>query len=68
MPKPNEAADTPHEAFDVTLEEFCTRLSAIDKRVELIGGFYADARANGVIKESEAKLKGLFDAFANAPV
>lgn len=50
------------------LEEFCTRLSKTDKRVELIGGFHYTEVAAGVVKDAESAFKARFDAFATKPV
>jgi len=53
--------------FALTLEEFCSRLSATDKRVELIGAFaHAETRAGrnkGLASEYEAR----FRAFVTKP-
>lgn len=54
-------------AFDVTLEEFCSGLSGSDKRVELIAGFYADARATGPAKAPAATYQAAFAAFVTRP-
>ncbi len=55
-------------AFPLTLDEFCTRLSQNDKRVELIGGFYADEKSAGHTKDTEANYKKRLNNFANKPV
>jgi len=55
-------------ADELTLTEFCTRLSARDRRVELIGGFHASQRAAERHKDTEAAYQAAFDAFATQPV
>lgn len=52
----------------IMLEEFCTRLSKMDKRVELIGGFHYTEVAAGRNKDAESAFKARFDAFATKPV
>lgn len=77
MAKNNEVADSAAEAqapvapdagFELTLDEFCIRLSNTDKRVELIGGFAYSERAAGTIKDTESAFKARFAAFATKPV
>jgi hypothetical protein len=67
-----EAASVPAQPvepaeYPLTLEEFCSRLSATDKRVELIGAFaHAETRAGrnkGLASEYEAR----FRAFVTKP-
>lgn len=70
----NEAAAVVDEVVaappveQVTLNEFCTRLSLSDKRVELIGGFHHQETAKGTIKDAESEFYSRFLAFANKPV
>lgn len=52
---------------ELTLDEFCARLSRKDRRVELIGGFHFAARAAGVVKDTEAGFAARFEAFATRP-
>jgi hypothetical protein len=52
----------------MTLEEFCTRLSKNDKRVELIGGFHHSELAAGRIKDAESEFQTRFAAFVTKPV
>lgn len=59
-------AGTP-ETFDLTLDEFCARLSAKDKRVELISGFHFTEKRAGRTKDSEAAYSARFSAFQNEP-
>lgn len=55
-------------AEQMMLEEFCTRLSKTDKRVEMIGGFHYTEVAAGKIKDTESAFKSRFEAFATKPV
>lgn len=55
-------------AEHITLEEFCTRLSKSDKRVELIGGFHYTEVAAGSIKDAESEFQSRFTAFVTKPV
>ncbi len=59
------AADAPAEML---LEEFCSRLSGNDKRVELVNGFYYDEKQAGHIKGIESEFKARFAEFINKPV
>lgn len=63
---PSNAA-VPNE-YPVTLTEFCQRLSATDKRVELIAAFHHDEEAAGRLSDLEGKYRARLDAFANRPV
>ena len=72
MPTPSNdtpAAPAPAQAQsdELTLTEFCTRLSRTDRRVELIGGFHAVTSRAGVIKDTEAGFAARFEAFATQP-
>lgn len=60
--------EAPATAPDVTLDEFCIRLSKSDKRVELIGAFAFTERAAGKQKDAEAAYADRFAAFATKPV
>lgn len=61
--------DAPVEAPEhVTLDEFCTRLSTSDKRVELIGGFHFSEKSAGRIKDAESEFQKRFTAFITKPV
>lgn len=55
------------DSFALTLDEFCTQLSKSDKRVALIGGFYADEKANRRIKDTAAAYQGRYDKFIKKP-
>lgn len=55
-------------AGQVTLDEFCVRLSQNDKRVELIGGFYFVEKQASRFKDAESNYQARFTAFVNKPV
>ncbi|MFZ4538513.1 hypothetical protein [Propionivibrio sp.] len=63
------AVETPSEVadFPMSLQEFCTRLSSTDRRVELIGGFEHGERVAGRAKDTDAAYSKRFTAFINAP-
>ncbi len=62
---PAEPVDT---SVPLTLDEFCVRLSKSDKRVELIGGFHADAKKRGQHKDFDVGFLRAFEAYASRPV
>lgn len=64
------AAESSVEADDypLSLEEFCARLSAQDRRVEMIGGFYADERRAGQNMDREINFRERFAAFCGRSV
>lgn len=64
---PVAATSAVAEAFPLTLTEFCTRLSATDRRVELIGGFEHSERVAGRMSDLEVNFAKRFVAFANQP-
>lgn len=55
------------QTFDLTVDEFCTRLSATDRRPELIYAFSKDEKRAGRVKDSEANFTARFGAFAKRP-
>jgi hypothetical protein len=55
-------------AESLTLDEFCARLSKTDKRVELIGGFFADAKKRGHNKDVDVGFLRAFAEYADRPV
>lgn len=68
-PSPEEAPAVDSLATqDVTLTEFCMRLSASDRRVEMIAGFEHSEKAAGRIKDAESAFASRFAAFVNKPV
>ena len=48
----------------LTLDEFCAQLSATDKRVSLIGGFYASEKAAKHRKDTPAAFQQRYTAFS----
>lgn len=65
---PAEAAPAKsEESPQLTLTEFCIRLSQNDKRVVLIGGFNAVESKAGRNKDSEAAYQARFVEFVNQP-
>lgn len=52
---------------DISLDEFCLRLSNSDKRVELIAAFNHVEGKDNRIKDTETAYRSRFDAFINAP-
>lgn len=60
------AADEPAR-FDLTLQEYCRRLSTRDRRVELIAGFHHEETAAGHLKDSEAAFEARFNTYCTQP-
>ena len=56
------------ENFPVTLEEFCIRLSAKDRRVEMIGAFEHVEKTAGRLKDIESEYTARYEEFINKPV
>lgn len=54
--------------FSIPLAEFCTRRSAADSRVELLGGFYATEKLAGRLRDTETNYTARLEAFAKQPV
>lgn len=52
----------------VTLTEFCIRLSATVKSPELIGGFEHTEKALGTVKDAPSAFQARFDKFVTTPV
>lgn len=53
--------------FPLSLEEFCSRLSASDRRVELITAFARSEKALGFVKDTESAYSARFAAFIKTP-
>lgn len=53
---------------ELTVDEFCRRLSISDRRVELLGAFHFDEKRNGRVKDTETNFRARFDEFVNKPV
>lgn len=54
-------------AEELSLSEFCTRLSSSDRRVELIGGFERAERIAGRVKATESAYAARYAAFLSQP-
>lgn len=73
MPKTNDEPETvsaPAPAvgdFPVSLDEFCQRRSATDKRVELIGAFHHVEKAAGRGQDTSGNYLARFEAFVTQP-
>lgn len=63
-----EAAEAPAAELELTLDEYCLRLSKTDKRVELIGAFHFTEKAAGKTKDTESAFAQRLAAFATKPV
>jgi len=61
-----QASAAPKE-FKTTLNDFCVRLSARDKRVELIHAFRFDERAAGRNHDFPSAYQARFAVFGNRP-
>ena len=54
-------------ATQLTLTEFCIRLSQRDRRVTLIGGFESVERKSGQVKDTEKAYQSRYSDFINQP-
>ena len=66
MTKSTEEVVTTTES-PITLTEFCQSLSLTDKRVEMLGAFFAAQKRLGNMKNTNSAYLKLFNDFANAP-
>ena len=57
---------TPAE-FSLGLEEFCTRLSHTEKRVELLSAFHHTELLAGKVQDTSTAYTARYTAFANRP-
>ncbi len=55
-------------AVDMTLGEFCARLSQSVRRPELIAGFEHSERKAGKLKDTDEAYQARFDKFIKTPV
>ena len=58
---------TEETEFPLPLDEFCSRLSATDKRVELIGAFHHSEKVAGRNKDNSSAYAARFVEFCNQP-
>lgn len=56
------------DGFQMTLAEFCTQLSAKDRRVEMIGAFEHVERRAGNLRDSQDAFMSRYNAFCNKPM
>ncbi len=61
------SSSTPVLEEEISLDAYCGRLSESDRRVELIGGFEAYCRENGLLKATPAVFDRTFLLFTNRP-
>lgn len=68
MAKPKEAAPAvaPTE-FALSLDEWCSRQSATDRRVETLGAFHSVETLAGRTRDLPSAFAARLDAFANQP-
>lgn len=66
-PSPSKSDDAVQESIELTLHEFCIRLSVEDRRVELISAFESDERRFGRLKDTAEKFAARYQAFINSP-
>lgn len=62
-----DGATPPADSFDLTLDEFCIRLSADKVSPEMIGGFHFAQVSAGKTKSSSGAFSAAFDAFKKQP-
>ena len=60
-------AATKEVSVPLSLNEFCTRLSTKDKRVELIGGFEHSERVAGRLSDTAENYAARYAKFLNQP-
>lgn len=76
MPEPKTTAPAVPQAptvsvapdIELSLTEFCVRLSTTVKQVEIIGGFEHAETAAGRLKDTEPAYRERYVAFCNKPV
>lgn len=66
-PEPVSAEAPAASDFPLSLDEFCTRLSSTDKRVELIGAFHHVEKVAGRVQDTSGNFAARFEAFAKQP-
>jgi len=66
-PKVADAVAAAPGDFPLSLDEFCQRLSASDRRTELIGAFHHVEKAAGRAQDTEGNFRARFDAFVSQP-
>lgn len=66
-PTSAEAPAVEEAEFPLTVTEACARISATDRRVEMLGAFHSSEKAAGRLKDLESAYRSRFAAFCNAP-
>jgi hypothetical protein len=64
--KDESVADVAPE--ELTLDEFCIRLSVVDRRPELLSGFHFTETRAGHLKDVESAYRDRFAVYVNTPV
>jgi len=67
MSETESAGEQPAEAFPLTLDEACQRISATDPRVELIAAFHSEEKTAGRSTGLEQEYRDRLAAFAARP-
>ena len=62
-----DAVKAAGDELPLSLQEFCTRLSLTDQRVELISGFEMDERIAGRLKDTDSGYSKRYQDFINRP-
>jgi hypothetical protein len=68
MAKQETQAPAETEVAEISLDEFCSRLSETVKSPESIGGFHFTERAADRMRGTFEAYRARFDAFLNKPV
>lgn len=55
------------DSFELTLDEFCVRMSSKVNAPELLGAFHYEERAAGRLKDTEAAFAKRYEDFARKP-
>lgn len=63
----NPASPVTPSEFPLSIDEFCTRLRATDKRIEMIGAFALIERSEGRVRDTETNYRSRFEALATRP-
>ena len=64
----NEAQQTAVSAPELSINDFCARLSETITKPELIGAFAHVERVAGRVKDTELAYRARYDLFVNQPV
>lgn len=61
-----QSSDTPAAEFKQTLAEFCTALSGVDRRVEMVNAFFTSERVAGRTADMPSAYRNRFAQFCKA--